>query len=317
MTTINEAAAYLSGRDNILIITHLQPDGDTLGSGAALCRGLNEAGKTAYMLSNPQTMDRFKKYCEAYNAPSDFRPEALITVDIASETLFPDNAEIYKGKIDLAIDHHPSNTAFAERNCVLAEKSACGEVVYEILMAISGKISPETAALLYLAVSTDTGCFAYGNTNAGTHKTAAALIDAGAPSAAMNKELFRTKSKKRLMLEALIISGLEFYKDGKIAVALITKEVMAKADAKENETDDIASIPGQIEGVTAGLTLREENGGTKISLRATPRLNANLVCAKLGGGGHIAAAGARLDCGIAEAKERALAAINEVWDGGE
>lgn len=313
--TTNEAAAYLKERDNILVITHLQPDGDTLGSGAALCQGLREVGKTAYLLPNPQIIERYCKYCEEYCALEDFRPETVVTVDVASESLFPANAEAYKGKIDLGIDHHASNTAFAARNCVYPERSACGEVVYEILLAISGKVSPETASALYLAVSTDTGCFAYGNTNTGTHRTAAALIEAGAPSARMNKELFRTKSRKRLMLEASIISALEFFKDGRIAVATITRDVLAKIGAGENEADDIASIPGQIEGVIAGVTLREEkNGSTKISLRTVPQINANLACAKLGGGGHTAAAGARLDCGIAEAKERILAALDEVWE---
>jgi phosphoesterase RecJ-like protein len=311
--TIPETARWLKARDNFLVLTHLRPDGDTLGSAAALVRGLRLIGKTAHILRNPEATPRYTAYVEKYWAPEDFVPSFVVSVDTASEGVFPINGRQYLDKVSLCVDHHPSNTGYAENCCLDTEKASCGEIVYELLLELNGGVDAETAAALYIAVSTDTGCFAFANTTANTHRAAAALIDAGAPVGELNRELFRKKAKSRLLLEAMITSGMEFYFDGAVAIATVTLDMMEKAGASENEMDDVAAIPGSIEEVVVGITIREMSGPTdcKVSVRTTPLVDANALSARFGGGGHAMAAGFTLGATAEETKRRLLEALRE------
>ncbi len=313
--TIPETARWLAGRDRFLILTHRRPDGDTLGCAAGLAQGLRDAGKTAYILYNSEATARYLPYVERYWAPEDFTPEHVVAVDIASTDLFPAGGMEYLNKVALCIDHHPSNQGYAGLTCLEPDKASCGEIIYALLMELNGSISPDIAASLYVAVSTDTGCFAYSNTNAHTLRTAADLIDAGAPVSDINKALFRTKAKSRVMLEALIATSMEFYFNGAVAIAVITQDMMAKTGAVENDMDDVAAIPGAIEGVIVGITIRELTGpgDSKVSVRTTPQVNANALCARFGGGGHAMAAGFTLDVPVMETKRLLLTALDEIF----
>jgi len=313
MMSSAEAAKWLLERDNFLILTHLRPDGDTLGSAAGLCSALREAGKTAYLLPNTQTTKRYAPYMTPYWA-EDFQPDYIISADIATESLFPDNAGIYKGRVDLGIDHHPSNSGFAKNTLLDPSCAACGEIVYKLAMELNGRIDPETAKLLFIALTTDTGCFRYANTTADTHRIAAALIEAGAPGTEINKKLFRTKTKSRVLIEAEMLNNIEFTRDSQIATVVITREMIERVGADEDDLEDITAIHSQIEGVVVSITIRElEDGTSKISVRTNQLVNAGAICAELGGGGHAMAAGVSLDCGVWEAKEKILAAVDKVW----
>jgi len=310
-----ETARWLSERDNFLIITHRRPDGDTLGCAAGLVQGLKEAGKTAFILFNSEATARYLPYVQKHWAPDGYKPSYIIAVDIASPGLFPGNWQSDGSDIALCIDHHPSNTGYAQATCLDIEKASCGEIIYEILSALSGRISAITAAALYVAVSTDTGCFAYSNTNAGAHHVAGALVDAGAPIGEINKAIFRTKAKSRILIEAMIITGMEFYYDGAVAIATITCDMMKNAGASENEMDDIAAISNSIEGVIAGITIRELTGpgDCKVSIRTTPLVNANLLASKFGGGGHVTASGFSLNASAEEIKKLLLDALGDFF----
>ena len=199
--TTREAAELLRQKDNILILTHRRPDGDTTGCAAALCQALRQLGKTACVLSNPDITGMNRVYAEAYWAPADFLPAFVVSVDIAARSLFFPAAEAYFDRIGLAIDHHPSFEGFGAAQCVDASRAACGEIVYEICREL-GEITREVALPLYAAVATDTGCFLYANTTANTHRVAAALLDTGISFYTVNKRHFRTKSRRRIALEA-------------------------------------------------------------------------------------------------------------------
>ena len=200
MTTA-EAARLLLGWDELLLLTHVRPDGDTVGSAAALCQALRDRGKTAYLLPNPELTATYAPYAAPYAAPEGFVPHHVVSVDIAALSLLPENARPYQDRIDLAIDHHPSQGFFARETCLEAESAACGEIVYNIVTLMT-PLTPEIALPLYVAVSTDTGCFVYSNTTARTHRIAAAMMDCGIDVAPVNKALFRTKSRTRLAMEA-------------------------------------------------------------------------------------------------------------------
>lgn len=309
-----DAVRFLQEGDNFLILTHKRPDGDTVGCAAALCLALRDLGKTAWVLENPDTTALFLPYLEGLIAPSDFRPERVVSVDVATLNLLPDNAAPYQTRIDLAIDHHPSNTGFARLNYVEADKAACGEILYDLI----GDLTPITSAIalpLYVAITTDTGCFVYSNTTAHTHRVAAALMDIGFASQSVHKRHFRTKSLKRLRIEAELLQNMHLYEDGTVAVVSITLALLDKFQADNNDLEDIAAFIGQVEGVRHAITIRElAPGESKISLRTAADLNASSICAKLGGGGHAAAAGCTVSLPPAEAETAIMDALRQVKD---
>ena len=311
--TIKEAAAWLGSHDRYLILTHKRPDGDTIGCAAALCRGLRGLGKTAHICPGTGETHLFTPYLEGLLAPEGFQPETVVSVDIAARGLFTDTGKAWLERgIDLAIDHHPSQEFFAKETCLDASRAACGEIIYEILQEL-GQVNAETALPLYVAVSTDTGCFQYGNTTADTHRVAAALMDTGLDVFPLNKRHFRTKTWARLQVERLIVERMHRYEEGKIAVSPVSLSLLDEAGATEEDMEDIAAFLGQIEGVETSITIRElADGGCKLSVRTSGGLNATKVCAILGGGGHAAAAGCTVDVGLKEAEEQILAAIRQV-----
>jgi len=309
--TPQETAALLQTYDNVLILTHRRPDGDTLGCAAALRRALHSLGKTAYLLHNPEITDQYQDYVQDLFPGEAFRPEKVVTVDIAARSLFPDNAKVYLEQVDLAIDHHPSYENFGKQSCVMPERAACGEIVYEILTHLC-PITPEIALPLYVAVSTDTGCFVYSNTTANTHRVAAALMDTGIPFQSVNKRHFRTKTRKRLALEAAMMEGMQLFDQSRIVVMSIPRALMERLGATENDADDISSLAGLVEGTDCAITMRELGEDVwKISVRTGVRINATLACKKLGGGGHRAAAGCTVRGTLAQATEQIVAACLE------
>ena len=308
-----EAAELLQGQDNILILTHKRPDGDTIGCAAALCAALREQGKTAWVLPNEDVTSLFSPYLEGSLAEESFQPAFVVSVDIAGKQLFTPAGEAWLERgIDLAIDHHPSQEFFAAQTCLDAGRAACGELVYDIIRQW-GTVSPAAALPLYVAVSTDTGCFMYTNTTPDTHRVAAALMETGIDFQSVNKRHFRTKSFKRLRLESLLIERMHVYDGGKLAISAITLADMDRLEATERDAEDIAAFLGQIEGVRASVTIRELEGGEcKLSVRTDESLNATRVCALLGGGGHAAAAGCTIQGTVEAAEQAILSAIRRV-----
>lgn len=305
-----EAATLLEGQDNILILTHRRPDGDTAGSAAALCLALRRKGKTAYVLPNEDATALIGAYYEGVEAPEGFEPDFVVSVDIAGVGLFHDSAKKYADRVDLVIDHHPSNEKFGRENCVDETCAACGELIYDICCRL-GVITSEMARALYAAVSTDTGCFVYSNVTARTHRVAANLMDIGCDHIAVNKKHFRTKSAKRLKLEAVLMNSVDLLQEGSVAIGTLSLEDMAAIDASEDDAEDIAAFIGQIEGVCTSVTIRElKSGECKLSVRTDPqKLSATEVCALLGGGGHAAASGCTVFGTVQEARDAIYKAI--------
>ena len=313
MTDAKQIAALLREWDEILILTHKRPDGDTIGSAAALCRMLRLLGKTAWLLESRDVTTLLSPYLEGYTAPADFVPRRVVAVDIADETLLPPNAEAWRGKADMVIDHHPSNTRFAPVCWVEPDRAACGELLCDLADQL-GVMDREIATALYVAISTDTGGFLYSNTTPNTHRLAAALMEQGIDTAGLNKRHFRTKTLKRLQLESLIVQNMELYQNGTLAVAPVSLDMMASIGATEDDAENIAAFVGQLEGVLHAVTIRElRPGECKISLRTDPSLlNASETCALLGGGGHAAASGCTVYGTVREAADAMLRAIETI-----
>ena len=311
--TVSQTAVWLKTNDNFLLLTHRRPDGDTLGSAGALAQGLHEAGKTVFILFNPETTPRYSRFAKDHWSPEGFKPEHIIAIDTASSGMLQVNSAEYAEHITLCIDHHPSNTEYATYTCLDGERSSCGEIIYDILKEMSGYISAKTAGCLYAAVSTDTGCFVFANTTADTLRVASNLIEDGAPHRELNRLLFRTKTLGRIKMEGMIYSGLEFYFDGQVAISVISRRMLATAEATEDDIDDIASIPGSIEGIRVGVTIRELTSETdcKVSVRTGTTVNANAICALFGGGGHAMAAGYSVKATVDDIRESLLKALKD------
>ena len=306
IVSVAEAAAALQAHDDILILTHRRPDGDTAGCAGALCRGLRQIGKRAYILENPEITKRYAPMITPCYPPEEFNPSYIVSTDIAEEKLFPDTAEQYKGRVDLVIDHHGSNNGFGEKNLIRADAGACAEVLYDVLAALGCRLTREIAECIYVGVSTDTGCFKF------THAVAAACLTAGIDGGEINRVLFETKSRPRFEMERIVFDTMEFHENGAIAVAVLWRRDIDHVGADMDDLDSIASLTRQIEGVQIGITLTEKPDGTvRVSVRTTKEMDASAICQKVGGGGHVRAAGASFTCGMNEAKAEMLRVAEE------
>ena len=307
--TLSEAVDFLSCKDQFVIFTHRRPDGDTTGCAIALCLGLQSLGKKAIIWENPQFTPRYESYLQGLLGTNLTAQSTLISVDVASAQLLPLNFTGSPSQIDLAIDHHGSNSGFAKQNLVMPHQAACGEIVFELLTLLKASISSQMAEALYIAVSTDTGCFQYANTTSNTLRVAASLKDLGADTYRINKLFFDTKPYKRLQLEARMTQAMEFFAGGSVGLCLLPKAWEEELHLQEDDLDSISGFARSVEGVEIGIVIREvEHGDGKISMRTSPMYNASRLCSQLGGGGHAGAAGATVTGGL----EKARAAVLQV-----
>lgn len=297
--SVKECADILREKDNILILTHANPDGDTLGSGFALCRALMKIGKICAVINAD---DIPKKYNYLFDdiVEIKFKPDYVVAVDVATVKLLGGLEEQYK--IDMCIDHHSTNTEYA--NLLLLEDvpAAC-QIMYEVVLALGAEVDKKIADCLYTGLTTDTGCFRYDSTTAQTYRVAADLIDAGADNGRINRIMFETKSKTYARLERLAIESMRFYEHERVAVITVTQEMFQLTGSNAQETEGLAPLTRQIEGVEIGITIQERPDGTcKASIRTFESVNAAELAACFGGGGHAQAAGCRFDCDVKEAR---------------
>lgn len=306
----NECAKILNAQDNILIITHKNPDGDCLGSAAALCSALRRLKKTAYVFNNPQITEKFVPYVSSYLAPDGFAPSYIIATDVASENMF---SKGFEGSVNMCIDHHPTNTYYAPKLLLQADRASCGEIVMKVIKLLCGNITTDEAELLYIALSTDTGCFQYSNTDASALRAGAMLLDLGVDNNKLNTAFFRKLSPARLKLEGMIYDSMSFHRAGEVVISMVTQSMLNACGATENDLDDIAAITNRAEGSKVAVTIRElEDGSSKVSVRTSCGVSASEICAAFGGGGHPAASGCTISSAPDKAKSMLLAVIDEV-----
>lgn len=291
----NEAAKLLKEKDNILILTHRNPDGDTLGSGFALMRALRNMGKKARLINNDPIP---AKYAYLYDGIGEeaFTEEFIVSVDVAERGLLgKDLGEKYGDRVDLAVDHHESSRFFAKVTCCESDSASCCEIIYLIIRAMGTPVTKEIADCIYTGMSTDTGCFKYSNVTPRTHRIAAELIETGADHSKINVRMFETKSMGDFMLQKMCLDTLEVYGEGKVAVIAVTKAMLSECGVDKSALDAIKPVTRQIEGVEIGITLKEENDGrVGISVRTGEKYDASAICAHFGGGGHIRAGGCEI-----------------------
>lgn len=290
--TIQQTAALLRGAEDILIVTHVRPDGDTAGGACALCLGLRSMGKRAYLCENEASMHRYGKYLAPYFAPADFASAYIVAVDIAGAGQFPPGSEALAARCDLAIDHHGTNCGYAENLLLDDASAAAGELVYLVLEALGVSLTAEIAEALYVALATDTNGFRTAGTTGRTLAIAGALHDLVPDVFGLTRALFETKSAARLRLEAYLFGSMRFPEKDVCAMTLPYETVEALG-VTEDDMDKLSTITMTPEGVTAGILLRQlSDQSWKLSLRTDGSVHAGRVFRAIGGGGHPDAAGA-------------------------
>lgn len=289
--TIEKAVEILRTRDNFHILTHANPDGDTLGSGYGLCSILQSIGKNAKVLCADVIPQKFE-YMMIAVEEQEFDVETVIAVDVADSKLLGSYQSL-ESDIVLCIDHHVSNRGFAQNTYLDSKSSACAEVIFDISKEMGVELSDDAAMCLYTGIATDTGCFKYSNTTPKTHRTAATLMEKNFNASEINYNMFDLKNKSMVLLERAFLDSLTFYSEGKIAIAEITNEMLKSTGSDEDEDlGGITSLPRQIKGVEVGVTIKQRGENQyKVSVRTSSIVNASVICGYFGGGGHPRAAG--------------------------
>ena len=299
--TRNETADFLLKSDNFAILTHRRPDGDTIGSSAALCRILRKMGKIAYIIRNDEISDRFAWLHQGLTKEEAGENDTIITVDGASPGMLPKAFETYLGRIALRIDHHASATSFTEKELVDSTAGACAEIIFDLMEYLWVTMDEAIADAIYVGTSTDTGCFRFANTTAHTFLTAAACATGGARIFRINQELFETNTLGRLKIQGWIVENMKSLPGG-MAIVSIPRAVEEAIGVTEDDMDNISSFPRTIAGVAMAATLREtKDGDVKLSVRAVPGRDGTALTGLFGGGGHKGAAGATLKMPLSDA----------------
>lgn len=287
-------ASLLKTWDKVLVMSHASPDGDTLGSASALLRGLACLGKQGRFLCADEVPEKFGPLFEGLPL-GDFEPEHIMTVDVADKALLGKVPEEYIARVELAVDHHGTHVPFSKQRWVEPEAAAATEMIYALLRELGVAINPVMADCLYTGLTTDTGCFRYRSVTPRTHRIAAELLELGAHAGDINQKMFESKTKGQAEAERMAMDSLVFSSRGMVAVMRVPFSLFAQTGVRENDLDDIAALPRQIEGVVLGVTLKEKaDGKVKVSVRANPPADAAVLCARFGGGGHQGAAGCSL-----------------------
>ena len=310
------AVLRLRGADDILILCHKNPDGDTIGSAGALYLALKNLGKNAAVLcSDP--IPRLYDYMELRLFDGSFQPAFVVAVDVASIQLFGDHNDVphYAEHANLCIDHHASNSGYAYETLLDPGAAATCELLLDVIAEMGVSITPQIANCLYTGVATDTGCFRFTNTTARTHMAAARIMEAGADAETLNERLFESRSHARLTAERMALESLEYFFDDRCALICLTWDQIEASGVAGAELEDLTSLPRSIEGVEVGLTLRQQKDGSfKISVRTSGEIDACAIARRLGGGGHSRAAGCEISGNLDNAKHAILEEVRKELD---
>ena len=300
-----EAAGFLLSHDRFCILTHRRPDGDAVGSAAALCLGLRQLGKTAWVLDSGEFTQRFAFLLEGLTKEQAAEDDTIVSVDVASPGMLPKRFEPLTNRVQLRIDHHGSATSFTPEELVDPESASCAELICDLLNILGIQMDKAMAEAVYVGASTDTGCFLFANTTAHTFLVAASCAAAGADIYKLNQDIFETNTLSKLRMQGWIVENMKVFGEGKLAIVAIPRAVEDMLGVTDDDMDNISNFPRTVAGVRMAATLRQtKDGVTKISIRAVPGLDAAAVCEHFGGGGHKGAAGASTHLGLEETTKK-------------
>ena len=324
---IQQMIYALAGCRRVLLTTHANPDGDALGTTAAMAVGLERKGVEAEcLLLTPQPNKYEFVYGDAnvkWHVISEAASigallakfDALLVCDTGTWSQLPGLREAvskFAGK-RLVLDHHVTQEDWADLKLVDTQAGAAAEIAMELLKRWGVAIDQRLAQPLYVAMATDTGWFAYSNTSARTMRLAAECLEAGVEPNALYQRLYQSERSRRLMLHAAGYNSLELLADEQLAVMQVTKADFGRTGTKTPATEDLVNWPMAIGAVELSIFLAEnpdsaDGRPTKLSFRSKGRVDVAKLAEQFGGGGHPRAAGARIDAPLMEARRRVVEA---------
>jgi phosphoesterase RecJ-like protein len=315
MTPPDELISALKAASSVVLVTHVNPDGDGLGAEAALAEALQGLGKKVFLANHDATPERyaFLKLDRWGKAPQPC--DLGVVLDTSVKARVGEGSKALDAAAQtVVIDHHAGGEPFGSLNWVESGAASTGSMVAEVLKKLGVKFTPSMAVGLYTALAFDTGCFRYSNTSAESFSLAAELKLAGADTAEINRELFESRPASAVKLGARALADLKMGSQGLSVMTCVSAAMMADCGAQAEDCDGIVEAARSIQGVEVAAMLREEKGPVarvKLSMRSKRWLDVNALAGLFGGGGHVRAAGATLNMGLDEAREAVAAKIQE------
>ena len=314
-----DAVRFLRANDDILLIAHVSPDGDTLGSSFALFGALQDLGKRVQVVCEDPVpaIYRFLPFSDQLLLPEQARPaEAVVCVDCADVARAGRCEPLFRAaKATLNIDHHGTNDRYADENFV-QKAGATGELIFNVLASLKVTLNKNIASCLYAAITTDTGNFSYSNTTPDTLRIAAELLDVGIDLPYLNQKLFRTVPFHKLRLHALAVTKAQLYEYGRIGISMLTLEEISSCGASAEDTEGIIDNIRDIDTVEVAALLREsDDGQVRVSLRGKSCADVSKIATKFGGGGHKLAAGCTMKPPLEDAAAQILESAKELLHG--
>lgn len=315
----SEIAQVIADHESFIIISHIRPDGDAIGSQLALGFSLKAMGKTVYLVNEdgvPESLEFMKGSEVVTQPPSEpVDVEVAIAVDTATKPRLGENSLLAAGnaKVWINIDHHISNPAYGDVNLIDGTKPATGQILYELIKALDMPMPVETRDAIYVAVSTDTGSFQYGSTTAETYEMGADLIRQGLEVGKINAETYDNHPYRRLELMRALLNTLDISDDGQLAHWELLHQTQMDLKLQPDDSEGLIDLIRGVRGVRVAVFFEELEGGKiRVSMRSKDKgVNVCDVALQFGGGGHALAAGIRMPGPISDAKTRVLAALGE------
>ena len=315
MNTLDNILEEINNAQSIVILTHENPDGDAIGSGLALYNALKQIGKNPDIIipEYPRIFE-FLPGADEIKKESDVEKYDLaISVDCATIKMLNGFATYFENaKVRVSIDHHSTNTMFGDLNYVSPDAPACAQILLVVFEYFKIEVTKDIGTCILTGIITDTGGFKYSGVTSETFEFVAWLLDKGINVSKIYRKVLQIKTRANFELNRIATNRLEFFEDGKVAFTYITKEDEESVNAESGDHEGIVETGRDIEGVEVSIFVRETDKGCKVSMRSNEYVNVSDVCLLLGGGGHIRAAGATMQCTIEQAKEKILRQIKSV-----
>lgn len=313
-----QIAELIRSQNSFLVLTHYRPDGDAIGSQLALVLLLKDLGKQVAAWNDDEVPAKFRflphvdLIRQPPAQPQDF--DVVIAIDSSTwQRVGTSGQRIGQKKHFINIDHHVSNDKFADINWIVTEAPASGQIAYDLIHRGGFTLTRDIATCLFVAISTDTGSFSFGNTTAESLRVAAELVGAGVPVADVSRHVYESYPYARLQLLQMALAELKMTHHNRIAWYWITNEMYEETGAKREDTEGLIDYARAIEGVVVAVLFEElpEPNKVRISLRSKhPKIDVNSIARHFGGGGHREAAGARLTGQPRELEQKVTDAIS-------
>ena len=312
----SQAIERVQAAKTVAILAHISEDADAAGSSFAMAEMLRNMGKTAVCYFSDTLEGRLQFMGTDYVVYAGGEPpvyDLCISLDAGSIDRLGERADIFsRAGHTVAIDHHCTNTMFAEVNCVDGDISSTGELLYNLFQEMNVPLTQTAARHLYTAIASDTGCFKYSCTGPETMRAVAELMTFDISHADICRQLFDTNTLAVLRFKGWVMQNIQSFYQGRLRLINLGEADFRRFRVAEKDAGDIVNIPRCVDGTEIAVSIRRLQDKTKISFRSNGRYNVNELALRFGGGGHMMAAGATVDAGIDNIAEQVIAACGEI-----